>query len=104
MALFVAAASRTAPASAFPLRVVAASELRVEPRLSSDQRTLTLALRLRDDRGAALAGRVVRVRLRAESFPFYAEAVRSFVTCNPFAMQLARCGGRCPGHASSRAC
>jgi hypothetical protein len=77
LALFAAAASCPAPASAFPLRVVAASELRVEPRLSSDQRTLTLALRLRDDRGAALAGRVVRVRLRAESFPFYAEAVRT---------------------------
>ncbi len=62
---------------AFPLRVVAASELRVEPRLSSDQGTLTLALRLRDDRGGALSGRLVRLRLRAESFPFYAEAVRT---------------------------
>jgi len=62
---------------AFPLRVVAASELRVEPRLSSDQRTLTLALRLRDDRGAALVGRSVRVQLRAESFPFYAQAART---------------------------
>jgi hypothetical protein len=46
------------PVAAAPLRVLAASEVRVEPRVSSDRRTLLVTVRVRDDRGAAVQGPV----------------------------------------------
>ncbi len=60
----IAAASLALPsrvATAFTLRVLAASELRIEPRLAADRSTLTLTVKLRDDRGAPLRNRTVRL-------------------------------------------
>jgi hypothetical protein len=54
-----AVAAMPVTAGAFTLRVLAATELRVEPRLAPDRSTLTLAVRLQDDRGSPLARRAV---------------------------------------------
>lgn len=56
---FATAAALPPTASAFTLRVLAATELRVEPRLAPDRSNLTLVVRLQDDRGAPLARRTV---------------------------------------------
>lgn len=61
----LASFARSAEVTGYTLQVIAASDLRVEPRSSADRRTLGLRVRLLDDRGAPLVGR--RVNLRARS-------------------------------------
>lgn len=68
----IAAASLALPpraATAFTLRVLAASELRIEPRLAADRSTLTLSVKLRDDRGAPLRNRTVRLEAPVDGAP-----------------------------------
>lgn len=52
------------PAGAVKLRVLAPSELRMEPRVHSDRTSLMVTVRVRDDRGAPARGRV-----HVEAFP-----------------------------------
>lgn len=70
LAMACASAITTAPRAArpFTLRVLAASELRVEPRLSSDRASLTLAVRLQDDRAAPLKRRAITLSITSPGF------------------------------------
>jgi hypothetical protein len=65
MAAMASFALGSSPAEVHPftLRVLAASDLRVEPRLSPDRSSLTLAVRLQDDRAAPLARRTVTLEI-----------------------------------------
>lgn len=68
LAVFVlCAASVCAPGvGAFPLNVVAATELRMDPSVPAGSTALTVRAHLRDDRGAALEGRIVTLTLVPE--------------------------------------
>lgn len=63
MASSLALVSMPAEVQPFTLRVLAASDLRVEPRLSPDRSSLTLAVRLQDDRASPLARRTVTLSI-----------------------------------------
>jgi hypothetical protein len=54
---------------AFTVHVIAASELQLEPRLSPDRSSLTVSVRLHNDRAAPMAGREVALSIRSLEEP-----------------------------------
>lgn len=76
-AIVTLATLRSAPAEAYRLNVVAASELRLDPAVPAGTSALTVRVHLRDDRGAPLARRAVSLRFQPAGQGDRAEELRT---------------------------